>query len=214
MCSEASLRDVMVATSGITTSIGFLLVFGLGSWYDWRTVALIATSLPIASAILIFFVSIHFINASQLLFEVIVCLLLIDCRKIPETPIWLLSRHRDEEASKSLQWLRGWVSESAISVELNDLKRYREYANSCAECRAVSTKCSHPLPSLADKMKEVVQSPCMKPMIIITLCSLFTSFTGAHHLNPYLVQILKTYETPLHPNYFTVMMDEPFSVSI
>lgn len=124
--------------------------------------------------------------------------------KVPESPIWLLSRYRDGEASKSLQWLRGWVSEPEIEVELNDLKRYREYANSCVDCRNASIPCSHPLPTLLGKVKNVFQPAYVKPIMIITTCSLFTSFAGAHHLNPYTVQILNTYQTPMQPSDVTV----------
>lgn len=41
-------------------------------------------------------------------------------------------------------------------------------------------------------------------MMIITIASFFSGFTGAHHVNPYVVQILNTYQTPMSPNNVTV----------
>lgn len=55
--SEASIRNVMIAMSGISASGGFLLVIFLGSWLPWRTVALICSSVPIAALFSLCFVS-------------------------------------------------------------------------------------------------------------------------------------------------------------
>lgn len=124
--------------------------------------------------------------------------------KVPETPIWLLSKHRDEEALRALQWLRGWVSEEEIKKEFNELKNYREYANACLECRLSKNQCTHPLPTLWQKFTALFQSSSMKPMLIITVCTFFTSVIGAHSLNPYLAQILNTFQTPLEPTKSSV----------
>jgi hypothetical protein len=43
---------------------------------------------------------------------------------MPETPIWLLSRGRYEDAEKSLCWLRGWVTPDVIREEFNQLVKY------------------------------------------------------------------------------------------
>lgn len=53
----------------------------VGTFWPWRTVALFYTLLPLTSFIIILF--------------------------IPETPYWLISKSRSEEAQKSLAWFRG-----------------------------------------------------------------------------------------------------------
>lgn len=54
--------------------------------------------------------------------------------KIPETPIWLLSKNRPEEAECALQCLRGGVDKETISNELNQLQQILELTKSCSEC--------------------------------------------------------------------------------
>lgn len=51
--------------------------------------------------------------------------------QLPETPIWLLSKERYNEALKNLQWLRGWVSPEAVEPELSQLKEISEASNAC-----------------------------------------------------------------------------------
>lgn len=118
---------------------------------------------------------------------------------MPETPIWLLSRYRDEEASKSLRWLRGWVSESEIQKELNELKEYRDFANSCPDCLYLRIKCNHPLPSLMEKVTGLFQASYAKPMLIMLIVTFFSHFLGIYHIMPYMAQILNTYGLPVSP---------------
>jgi hypothetical protein len=48
---------------------------------------------------------------------------------MPETPIWLLSRGRYEDAEKSLCWLRGWVKPDVVREEFNQLVIYSNTVN-------------------------------------------------------------------------------------
>jgi SP family facilitated glucose transporter-like MFS transporter 8 len=48
---------------------------------------------------------------------------------MPETPIWLLSRGRYEDAEKALCWLRGWVTPDVVREEFNQLVIYSNTVN-------------------------------------------------------------------------------------
>lgn len=44
--------------------------------------------------------------------------------QIPDSPIWLLKRDREEAAIRSLCWLRGWVKEDSVKTEFEDMRSY------------------------------------------------------------------------------------------
>jgi len=48
---------------------------------------------------------------------------------MPETPIWLLSRGRYNDAEKALCWLRGWVTPDVVREEFNQLVLYSNEVN-------------------------------------------------------------------------------------
>lgn len=55
--SEASIRGVMIPTSVISFTLGIFVVFLFGSFYDWRTVTLICSSIPVVALFALYFVS-------------------------------------------------------------------------------------------------------------------------------------------------------------
>lgn len=126
--------------------------------------------------------------------------------QIPETPIWLLARGRDEDAMKSLQWLRGWVSPACVVNEFNDLKRYKELSNACSSCEKLSVKCPHPPPTLGDKLRDVLRKRTMTPFTLIAIMFFIMQFSGMFAMRPYIVQILEAFGMPMDANLATVVL--------
>lgn len=75
--------------------MGVFAQFLLGTITKWRTIAAICTVFPILSIVTLFF--------------------------IPESPYWLLTKGRLDEAKQSLAWLRGWVPVHCVDKEFNDI---------------------------------------------------------------------------------------------
>ncbi|KAG8307503.1 maltose permease [Homalodisca vitripennis] len=107
--SEPRFRGILTSYAGIFVSLGFVLIYAMGNFTDWQHVAAISCCVPIITIIAI----------SQ-------GLSITTLYQVPETPLWLLSRGRLEEAEKALCWLRGWVDPRAVRQELTEMIRYSE----------------------------------------------------------------------------------------
>lgn len=123
---------------------------------------------------------------------------------VPETPYWLLAKGRESDARKSLQWLRGWVSEKAVDNEFQEMKRYSLNANKCTPCQKSNIpSCSHH-PTFIEKTKELLRKRTLKPFCLVLVFFAFTQFSGMHGMRPYLVQIFETFQLPVDSNWGTV----------
>ena len=80
-CSSPRVRGALGAFTAIFLSLGILITYIIGAFVPWNVLAWILAAFPS-----LLFGSMFF---------------------MPETPSWLLSKNREEEARKSLQYLRG-----------------------------------------------------------------------------------------------------------
>ncbi|XP_068904394.1 facilitated trehalose transporter Tret1 isoform X2 [Tenebrio molitor] len=90
-----SLRGILSSTAGVAVICGILAQFLLGTFLNWRVVALVSCAVPITSFLLLFFV--------------------------PESPYWLILKNRHDDAKKCIAWLRGWTTIEEIEPEFNEL---------------------------------------------------------------------------------------------
>lgn len=105
---------------------------------------------------------------------------------------------------KSLQWLRGWVSEKAVEQEFKELQRYSEQSNACFACSKKEISCPHPPATLWEKIQDLMRKRTMKPFFLVLPLFIFTQLSGLPPMRPYLVLILKAYGVPVDPNWATV----------
>lgn len=117
----------------------------------------------------------------------------------------MLSKNRNDQALKSLQWLRGWVAPELVQKEYQHLKKYSLLSKSCNKCAKQSFNCYHEV-TLKDKMKQLSRRRILKPFILITTLEFFTQFCGVMSWRPYIIQILNAYAIELNPNITTIIM--------
>ncbi|XP_052868649.1 facilitated trehalose transporter Tret1-like [Anopheles cruzii] len=177
---QPSIRGILTSCAGVAVMLGFFTVYLLGTVTTWRTTAAICASIPIATMVAICFV--------------------------PETPMWLLSKDRADDAQKSLQWLRGWVSPKAVEQEFQEMKRYSLNAAKCAACQKAdaATTCQHPPLTEWMKLKELMRKRNLRPFVLVMLFFVFGQLSGLTGMRPYLVQIFQAYGVPLDANWATV----------
>jgi SP family facilitated glucose transporter-like MFS transporter 8 len=89
--------------SGFMTfgALGNITAYSAGAYVNWKTLALICGGLPLALAPLLCF--------------------------LPESPTKLIQNGNEEEAMKSMIWLRG-ESYPSCADEIQDIKRHMEEA--------------------------------------------------------------------------------------
>lgn len=156
------------------------MVYLMNTFMAWRTVSLVCLSVPIITAICLCF--------------------------IPETPQWLLSKGRTADAEKSLQWLRGWVSREVVAQEFQELQRHSELSKACNRCIKANVKCTHPLPTMIEKLSELKRKCTLKPFAIVVTLFFLAQFSGILSMRPYMVQIFKAYGSPIAPDKAAVIL--------
>lgn len=93
--TQPHLRGMLSATSSMTIIFGVMTQFLLGTFLNWRTVALVNVAIPLLAVLLLFIV--------------------------PESPHWLILKNRFDDAQQSLAWLRGWTTVDQVDTEYRQL---------------------------------------------------------------------------------------------
>uniref|UniRef100_A0A1B0CIY0 Putative sugar transporter n=1 Tax=Lutzomyia longipalpis TaxID=7200 RepID=A0A1B0CIY0_LUTLO len=177
--AQPAIRGILTSSAGVAATLGFFIGYLLGTLVTWREAALVCLTIPIFTVVAICF--------------------------IPETPLWLISRGREKQAMKSLQWLRGWVDAETVEKEFLELQRYSINSSRCNPCQKADQTCIHPPPTLIDKLKELTRKRTLKPVFVVTMFFLFCQFSGMSGMRPYLVQIFQAYGVPVNPNWAAVV---------
>lgn len=155
-CSK--LRGVFTTWNAIFFSFGILLVYALGYCLkdDWGTVAAITAFLPAIG----------------------LCIL---CGFVPESPVWLISKNRLDEARLNLCKIYGVDNESEEIVdEIESLISYK-----------TDNKITYDNKSCSAQLQQLLQPNCLKPFVLVLTYFFFQQFSGSFVVVFYAIDIVK-----------------------
>lgn len=153
------IRGCLSSVLKILSQIGILISFSVGAYLNWYQLALVVAAAPIFLFMALLFV--------------------------PETPSCLLLREKEEEAAKSLQWLRG--PDADIRQEL-------------ATIRTNILASKHYHDGRTGRFKVLLSKRLTRPVLITCGLMFFQRFTGAHVFNFYAVPMFKKTFRTMNPH--------------
>ncbi|KAF5288900.1 hypothetical protein FQA39_LY03779 [Lamprigera yunnana] len=175
--TQPHLRGTLSITGSIAVLLGVFIQFMLGTFYRWRTCAIISCTFPIITFILFFFV--------------------------PESPYWLILNNKMDEAKKGLAWLRGWAKLEDVEIELQEIFN-RHVIRKNGNClNAVSTSSSQ---LSIEKVKPFLKKSFFWPFGIVVFTMILAQFDGSSTLQTYAISIFATLNVPINTYYATLML--------
>ena len=143
--------------------IGMVIVYTLGKpdLLTWRWLAGVSCVFPVLSVLLLGF--------------------------IPESPAWLVTQGRLDEARKGLVWLRGTTYD--ISEEFNKLEASYAKTQISKDKEEKGRKFS--LKNLQQIFRKLGRPDVFKPLLLVTTLSALQQFTGTATTTYYAVEILE-----------------------
>ncbi|KAF5284231.1 hypothetical protein FQR65_LT00231 [Abscondita terminalis] len=150
--SRADVRGPLSASLLLSLSIGMVLVMIKGWFLHWRLVAWLSNIYMFIFILLVMF--------------------------IPESPVWLVSKGRLEQAKKSLDWFNRYQPQLETKIvtysemQLSVLQREHVLKTKQEEQMTGS--------GFAKKLKMFVQPTGLKPLLILAGLFFFQQFSGVH----------------------------------
>jgi len=117
---------------------------------------------------------------------------------LPETPVWLLSRGRREDAEKTLCSLRG-LSKSQVHEELKALE-------------VVGQEEKNQSRSLSAIVRKLMDRSVLLPMALLVFLFFTQSFSGSNMVSYYTVTILQMANIPLDENLAAILVAAQYVV--
>ncbi|XP_059486340.1 facilitated trehalose transporter Tret1-like isoform X2 [Neocloeon triangulifer] len=103
--SRPEQRGTLAATGPVLVSLGVLLAYSLGAFLPWRVVALVAALVAVCTGLM--------------------------AVMLPESPPWLVSHGREDEAKEALNWLRNCPDKASAEVDAIKCKETADEKFSC-----------------------------------------------------------------------------------
>jgi facilitated trehalose transporter len=127
------------------------------------------------------------------------CLVFIILSAVPESPSWLLTQHRVEDAEMAFRWLRGSAPDA--ECELEGLVKKHELLKKEEDASNVEH-------STLAKLRINTQKPeFYKPLGIILLCFLVMQFSGVNSVAFYTITLMKSVTGPGNEYLSMIVID-------
>ncbi|CAI6360397.1 unnamed protein product [Macrosiphum euphorbiae] len=191
--SEPNVRGILSTFSSSMIVMGHLLEFVLGWIFPWRTTMLVSCLVPVLAAAAI--------------------------SLIPESPVWLLTKGRRDEALSSLRWLRGWASAEEVSEEFHNLELYCQESknefNSLLEAKIRKSSgytgvpdsefATKSEPSAVDIVRDFLRPGILIPLRLVVVYFFFFHAASLTAMRPYMIEVFSRLQVPVSPSVLTVM---------
>ncbi|KAG5675998.1 hypothetical protein PVAND_005853 [Polypedilum vanderplanki] len=180
--SSPDIRGFLSAIQKVSGHFGMLISYMLGAILDWRQLAMLVAVAP------------------MMLFVTVIY--------IPETPSFLMLKGRDEDAYRSLQWLRG--PHKNVEVELDTIRSNirtsrlnmdNNLNSNLASLTHNGLPMKYSFKSILTNIKSVLRNArLIKPVMITCGLMIFQRFTGANSFGFYAVKIFRQTFTGMNPH--------------
>ncbi|KAL1501268.1 hypothetical protein ABEB36_006623 [Hypothenemus hampei] len=176
--ARADVRGSLISLAPAFASLGMMLTFLKGWFFSWRIVAWTCLVYCVAPIILIQFF-------------------------IPESPPWLVSKDRIDEASKGLKWLHRnqphpeQRKETMDELQLSLLKKERQIKLEAANRNGNGA---------GAKFREFLKPSGYKPMIILFGLFFFQQFSGIYITLFYSVSFLEETHSSINPYLASILI--------
>ncbi|XP_046672467.1 facilitated trehalose transporter Tret1-like isoform X2 [Homalodisca vitripennis] len=167
---DSSIRGLLVTGTSVSIAVGVVIVYILGALLksQWQLVALICAAFPTVTTVLVYFL-------------------------LPESPVWLITKNRPQEATASLMRINRASAPAQIREEMEILTE-RVRSNQKRSLALTST------------LKALTKPEAYKPLIIMNTFFFFQQFTGTFVVIFYAVDVVKEAGITVDPFLVTILI--------
>uniref|UniRef100_A0A8D8UXV6 Facilitated trehalose transporter Tret1 n=1 Tax=Cacopsylla melanoneura TaxID=428564 RepID=A0A8D8UXV6_9HEMI len=180
--SEPRMRGSLSLFAGAACNFGVLIIFLIYALTDWRSTMLVSSIFPILTMIMIAF--------------------------IPESPTWLVSKGRLEEAERSLRWVRGWSKKHKVQVEFDQLVKETKSATLYEpdhEMGQYLTNKKTQSSQFTQVCNYLIRPEILRPFNMIMILFFITIIASLQPMRPFLVEIFRTFGLPMKSEWVLVL---------